>query len=106
MNIILADPAVEGLGSSVGSSGFNASVNRGRMFVSLKPLKERNISTQKVIARLRAKLGRIPGLRGLPEASAGATPRRPVERFANIEFTLWSSDIGAMSNGRRRSSTA
>src|SRR6202521_431703 len=42
MDIVLADPAVAGLGSSVGASGFNASVNRGRMFISLKPLKERN----------------------------------------------------------------
>ena len=38
MDIVLADPAVAGLGSSVGASPFNASVNRGRLFISLKPL--------------------------------------------------------------------
>ena len=38
MDIVLADPAVAGLGSSVGASGFNASVNHGRLFISLKPL--------------------------------------------------------------------
>ena len=38
MDIVLADPAVAGLGSSVGASAFNASVNRGRLFISLKPL--------------------------------------------------------------------
>ena len=41
MDIVLADPAVAGLGSSVGASGFNASVNRGRLFISLKPLDQR-----------------------------------------------------------------
>ena len=34
----LADPAVANVGSSVGASGFNASVNQGRMFIALKPL--------------------------------------------------------------------
>src|SRR5664280_1811428 len=51
MDIVLADPAIAGLGSSVGASGFNASVNRGRMFISLKPLDQRgNVSTQVVVA--------------------------------------------------------
>ena len=37
-DIVLADPAVAGVGSSIGASGFNASVNRGSLFISLKPL--------------------------------------------------------------------
>ena len=41
LEIVLADPAVAGVGSSVGASGCNASVNQGRMFISLKPLSER-----------------------------------------------------------------
>ena len=64
MDIVLADPAVAGLGSSVGASLFNASVNHGRLFISLKPLSERNnVSTQDVVERLRAKLNGIPGIR-------------------------------------------
>ncbi len=59
--ILLADPAIAGVGSSVGASGFNASVNRGRFFISLKPLNERGgVPTQQVIARLRAKLNTVP----------------------------------------------
>src|SRR5471032_191779 len=40
MDMVLGDPAVAGLGSSVGSTGGpgGASVNRGRLFISLKPL--------------------------------------------------------------------
>ena len=36
--IVLSDPAVAYVGSSVGASPFNASVNNGRLFISLKPL--------------------------------------------------------------------
>ena len=42
LDIVLADPAVAGVGSSVGGSAWSASVNQGRMFVSLKPLAERD----------------------------------------------------------------
>src|SRR5205085_7314226 len=61
LDIVLADPAVAGVGSSVGATGWNASVNQGRMFVSLKPLEQRGgISSQRVIDRLRPKLASIP----------------------------------------------
>ena len=95
MHIILDDPAVQGLGSSVGSSGFNASVNRGRMFISLKPLKERGVSTQQVIARLRPKLGRIPGLRVFL-VPAQALRRGGRSSDSQYQFTLWGSDIDAL----------
>ncbi|VTR59151.1 Multidrug transporter MdtC [Serratia fonticola] len=36
--------------------------NSGSMFISLKPLSERTDDAQKVIARLRAKLAKEPGL--------------------------------------------
>jgi multidrug efflux pump len=93
MDIVLQDPAVAGLGSSVGASGFNASVNRGRMFISLKPLAERNNeSTQRVVARLRAKLNTIPGLRVfmVPAQDLRVGGRQSDSQY---QFTLWSSDI-------------
>jgi multidrug efflux pump subunit AcrB len=93
MDVVLADPAVAGLGSSIGSSGWNASVNRGRMFVSLKPLAERGgVSTQHVVARLRAKLNRIPGLRVflVPAQDIRTGGRQSDSQY---QFTLWSADI-------------
>ena len=60
-DIILADPAVQGSGSSVGSGGGSAG-NQGRMFISLKPLSERKISAEEIIARLRPKLSKIDGI--------------------------------------------
>mgnify|MGYP001565393192 CR=1 FL=1 len=93
MDIVLADPAVAGLGSSVGASLFNASVNRGRMFISLKPMSERNnVSTQAVVGRLRAKLNGIPGIRVfmVPAQDLRVGGRHSDSQY---QFTLWSSDI-------------
>ncbi len=96
MDIVLTDPAVAGLGSSVGASGFNASVNRGRMFISLKPLAERHhVSTQAVVARLRAKLNQIPGIRVfmVPAQDLRVGGRQSDSQY---QFTLWSADIDAL----------
>jgi multidrug efflux pump len=93
MDIVLTDPAVAGLGSSVGASGFNASVNNGRLFISLKPLAERNnVSTQAVVARLRTKLSNIPGLRVfmVPAQDLRVGGRQSNSQY---QFTLWSSDV-------------
>ena len=94
--IVAADPAVAGVGSSVGASGFNASVNRGRLFVSLKSPSERgNVSTQQVVNRLRARLNGIPGLRVfmVPAQDLRAGGRQSDSQY---QFTLWSSDIEAL----------
>ena len=56
------DPAVEGLIAFIGGGGGGGgSANSGRMFVSLKPRKERKLSADEVIARIRSKVARIPG---------------------------------------------
>ncbi len=60
--IITADPAVDGVGSTVGVTSGWASLNRGQMTVSLKPLRERGVSSEAVIARLRPQLARVGGL--------------------------------------------
>jgi multidrug efflux pump subunit AcrB len=96
VEIILADPAVKAVGSSVGASGWNASVNRGRMFISLKPLAERDgLTTARVIQRLRRPLSNIAGL------SVYMFPARDIRtggRFSdsNYQFTLWSPDFAEL----------
>ncbi len=60
--IILADPGVEGIGSSVGSGGFNASTNRGRIFINLKPRDARADSAEQIITRLRPQLAKVEGI--------------------------------------------
>jgi multidrug efflux pump len=91
--IVMNDPAVEHVGSSVGASGRNASVNRGRMYISLKPLAERNnTTTASVINRLRAELAGINGLqvRMFPSRDIRVGARQGDSQY---QFTLWDPDI-------------
>jgi multidrug efflux pump len=57
MEIVQADPAVN---SVAGFTGGRAT-NSGFTFIALKPLAQRHISADRVIARLRGKLARVPG---------------------------------------------
>jgi multidrug efflux pump subunit AcrB len=93
---ILADPAVANVGSSVGASGFNTSVNQGRMFIALKPLGEREgLTTARVVERLRRSLSRIGGI------SVFLSPARDIRTGArhsnsDYQFTLWGTDIAEL----------
>jgi multidrug efflux pump len=62
--IVLDDPAVDNVNAYVGQGGGGggAAINSGRMNVTLKPLKERGVSSDEVIARLRPKINRIAGV--------------------------------------------
>ncbi len=55
--IVGKDPAVENVAGFLGGG----QRNRGQMFVTLKPLADRGVSADQVIARLRGKLAREPG---------------------------------------------
>ena len=65
VKIVMADPAVQAVGSFFGGGAFGAALNNGRMFISLKPKgigkDERKDDAGVVIARLRQKLAKIPG---------------------------------------------
>jgi multidrug efflux pump len=52
---------VEAFTGVAGSSGGGVATNTARMFIDLKPLAERKISADEVIARLRPKLAKVPG---------------------------------------------
>lgn len=60
-DLLQADPAVEYINSTVGSGGPNPTANYGRLFISLKPKKERDPAPV-VIARLRQTALQVPGL--------------------------------------------
>jgi len=60
---VMEDPAVEGLNAFTGAGGWGGGgTNAGRMFITLKPLEERKISSDEVIARLRPNLAKIAGV--------------------------------------------
>jgi len=64
VRIVLQDPAVDNVNADVGagSGGGGSALNAGRMNIALRPLKDRGVSTDQVIARLRPKISRIPGV--------------------------------------------
>jgi multidrug efflux pump len=60
--IVQDDPAVAIVnGFTGGTGGGGVTTNTARFFITLKPLEERKISADYIIARLRPKLARIPG---------------------------------------------
>jgi hydrophobe/amphiphile efflux-1 (HAE1) family protein len=94
--IVRADPAVADIGSSIGTSGWNASVNRGNLFISLKPLAERGgLSAQAVANRLRLKTAEIPGLRvfffAMQDVRTGGR-----QSDSTYQFTLWDTDYNEL----------
>ncbi|MEI6970756.1 MAG: efflux RND transporter permease subunit [bacterium] len=62
--IVAADTNnVEAYMSSVGSGGMGGPANQGRMFIRLKPAKERRMSADEVMQALRPRLAGIPGFK-------------------------------------------
>ncbi len=61
VDILLQDPAVDGIASYVGASGAVGALNNGRMSIALKPLADRP-GVKRMIARLRPKLAAVPGV--------------------------------------------
>jgi len=86
------DPAV---GDIIAFTGGGGTANTGRMFVSLKPLNERNESADQIIARLRGKLSRIPGatlfLQAVQDVRVGGR-----QSSAEYQYTLQSDDLSSL----------
>ncbi|MET0633605.1 MAG: efflux RND transporter permease subunit, partial [Xanthobacteraceae bacterium] len=93
--IVRGDPAVAGVGSSIGTSGWSASVNRGSLFISLKPLSERKATAQQVAARLRARAANIPGLNvffyPMQDVRVGGR-----SADSTYQYTLWDADYAEL----------
>jgi multidrug efflux pump len=100
VTIIKSDPAVEAV---VGFTG-GGQTNSGFMFVSLKPLDERHISADGVIARLRREMAVVPGatlfLQAVQDIRVGGRASNAQYQFTLQAPTLeelneWSPKIAA-----------
>src|SRR3954464_4461727 len=60
--IIRKDKAVDYVNSTIGAGGPNPTLNAGRMFIALKPKKERGESSTDIIQRLRRAANTVPGM--------------------------------------------
>ena len=93
IDIVQQDPAVEHVVgyTGVGSGGGLAQINRGSVFVALKPISQR-ASMDQVIARLRPKLAQVPGGRlflvGVQDIRTGARQSNSL-----YQYTLQSDSV-------------
>jgi multidrug efflux pump len=94
-DIVMADPAVAGIGSVLGGAGGpgGGGSNRGVMFISLKAPGERGgMSTAQVIDRLRKDLYRVAGIRLFMFAAQDVrTGGRQSD--SDFQYTLSSTDL-------------
>jgi multidrug efflux pump len=83
--IVAADPAVDAVNGFTGGGGGRGggTTNTANMFISLKPLAERDATADQVITRLRPKLARIPGATLYLQASQDI---RVGGRMANAQY--------------------
>ena len=89
--IVRADPAVEAVSGFTGGSTRNAA----QMFIALKPLSERQISADRVVSRLRARLSREPG------ATLFMTPVQDIrvggrQASSQYQFTLQADELAEL----------
>jgi hydrophobe/amphiphile efflux-1 (HAE1) family protein len=91
LSIVLADPAVESIGSFVSGSG-NSTVNNGRMFITLTPIEDRHVTADQVINRLRPKLAKLPGIALFMQASQDIRVGGRMSK-AQYQYALQSTDL-------------
>jgi multidrug efflux pump len=89
---VMKDPAVASVVSFTGGSG---GTNTGRMFVTLKDIRQRKVSVDQVIARIRGETSGTPGatlfLQGVQDIRVGGRLTN-----AQYQFTLQSQDLQAL----------
>ncbi len=92
ISIVKKDPGVENVLAFVGGNGAQ---NQGRVFVVLKPLAQRKVSADEVIARLRPKLSHIPGatlyLQSVQDLQIGGRSSN-----AQYQYTLSGEDLNEL----------
>jgi len=95
--IVLADPAVQTIGSFIGGGGGNSTVNNGRMFITLKPRPQRKESAAQVINRLRPKLSRVPGISLFLQPSQDVRVGGRLGK-AQFQYALTSGDLNELNH--------
>ncbi|SFB09867.1 multidrug efflux pump [Collimonas sp. OK607] len=91
VDIVRKDPDVQ---SVIAFTGGGQS-NRGNMFITLKPLSERKLTADQVIARLRGKLSHVPGanlfMQSVQDIRVGGR-----SSDAQYQYTLQSDDLNLL----------
>ncbi|NKF22578.1 efflux RND transporter permease subunit [Solimonas marina] len=104
-DIVMKNPAVEGVQSSVGQGqGGVASGNGGRLMIKLKPLGQRNVTVDDVIAEFRKEFRAVPQLQVFLQ-------NRPAIRIGafggsgNYQYVLQSDDLDTLAKAAQQLQT-
>lgn len=90
VNIIKQNPSVESVISVVGGGGASAAGNAGRIFIRLKPRRQRD-PADKVIQQLRPQLNQITGIHAYLQ-NIPSIPLGPLSK-SSFQFTLQDSNL-------------
>ena len=99
VDALLADPAVESVGSTIGITNGWSSINRGQLTISLKPLSERKLRSEEVLTRLRPKFKQMSGIADQLVVGAGPARRRPLGRHRLPSSCCWTRIWTSCANG-------
>ncbi|HEY0525380.1 MAG TPA: multidrug efflux RND transporter permease subunit [Stellaceae bacterium] len=89
---VLKDPAVASVDSFVGVGTINATPNTGRLYIVLKPQRERRATAEEVIARLRDDVAPIPGVTLFMQTAQDLTLDNRISR-TQYQYVLQDADI-------------
>src|SRR5205085_4487875 len=95
--IILTDPAVLRVVGFAGATAGNASENTARMFILLKPVRERHVSAQEVIQRLRPKVAQVVGAKFFMQAGQDVTVGGRLTQ-TEYQYTLTDTDTAELNH--------
>ena len=95
--LVLSDTNVLTVGSFVGSGGFSSTVNNGRLFITLKPLKERKISAQQFIDGIRKKAGQVEGMSVVMVPAQDVRTGNRMSR-SQFQYALQSGDLDELNH--------
>jgi HAE1 family hydrophobic/amphiphilic exporter-1 len=91
--IVMKDPGVAHVAMAIGGTG-NPS-NTGRMFITLKPRDQRDLTADQIIARLQPKLAKVEGAQLFLQASQDLTVGGRAAR-TQYQYTLQDSDFAEL----------
>jgi HAE1 family hydrophobic/amphiphilic exporter-1 len=93
--IVRNDKAVAYVQSTIGSGGPNPTLNSGRLFIALKPKKERGENATAVIQRLRRAANVVPGMAVYFQAVQNINITGRISK-SEFQYTMQSSDQNAL----------
>ena len=98
--IVQKDPAVDTVAMAIGGNGGNA-LNSGRMFISLKPRDQRDVTADQVIARLRPQLDKVEGARLFLQAAQDVRVGGRSSR-TQFQFTVQDAKIDELNTASQK----